>query len=686
MVLPIPVPMPVAQGIIYGITRAIGEVWSRIAGTNVSVKAEADLRQREFWLQQRRLDLDVRRLDLEGVHLAAEHQRHLDQISFERERLREHLALEREKMHAHAVQRVQEIQLSAELKQIYEHHPIRLTPRTFQRDYAKDRIPLHIVLVPPKGPGGVDEMRNLVPEIEDDLLSFVQEHYHAATSSHPAKLLTETWIPGRPCGSSAVQGLFGLLEGIPMLIVEAVALSEGLGFRIGFWGLEQGDSSYARIGTVPWTALAVDPTAVPTDPAIRDAALRAETLVAAGRLLPWYKLIVSVTADQFHLLQSGAKPLLPKLLPAILGKSDASSTAFEQVIEGTLEAYRQIYAAFAAAHGALAPDLMLDLAEALVDAGRPIEADKVASDALTAFAAVRGAADTDNLLVDAERLASGEDVPLLERLANIHAHLSSASTAAHLRLVAAKFADRQPSEKKSSLTAGMAFRDVDETWCPEMVVIPSGAFLMGTSRTEITLIVQHSTDKDHVQEELRPTQRRAHIRESFAIGRYTVTQSQFNHFLNDVGFDYRDPLGGDDSLPATGVSWNEAQSYCEWLSDQTRAVYRLPSEDEWEYACRAGTITPFSFGSMASEELANYNYRGWNSIHGKTMPVDAFAPNPFGLYQMHGNVWEWCNEKYVARGGSCVEELYNIRSGARYATNDERRTPSYAGFRIARSL
>jgi hypothetical protein len=431
MMLPIPVPMPVAQGIIYGITRAIGEVWSRIAGNKVTIKAEKDLKERQFWLQELHLNLEGQALDFERAKFSAQmlldREKHQDQLQFERERLRQQLALEREKMHAHAVERAQEIQLSAELKQIYEHHPIRLTPRTFQRDYAKDRIPLHIVLVPPKGPGGVDEMRNLLPEIEDELLAFVQEHYHTATSSHPAKLLTETWIPGRPCGSSAVQGLFGLLEGVPMLIVEAVSLASGLSLRIGFWGLEQNDSSYARIGTIPWGALAVDPDDISLDLTGNGAAARTGSLIGASRLLPWYKLILATTLDQFHLLQSGAKPLLPRLLPEILAGSDASGETLEPLIDSTLEAYHQIYAAFAVAHGALAPDLMLDLAEALMEAGRLEAMNHAVNDALRAFLALRGEESTGDeaLANDINRVAEINDRDIIIRMLRVSSKVKS---------------------------------------------------------------------------------------------------------------------------------------------------------------------------------------------------------------------------------------------------------------------
>jgi hypothetical protein len=409
----------VVKGLVYGQTRAMGEVRSRVEGNKVMIAAEREHKAANLKLALDRLDLDRSRL------------------GFEVKRWREQIELEREKMHAHSLQRSREIAESAEVQKIYEHHPLRLTPRTFQRNHPKGRVPLHVILVPPKGPGGVDELRRLVPELEDGVLDFVDASYHALAGSHPVKLLTEAWIPGRPCGSAAVEGLFGLLEGAPMLIVEAVALSEGLGFRIGFWGLEQTHPAYARIGTVPYAALVADPDRLPADHEAREAALRAETLLGAARLLPWYRLILAVAADQFHLLQSGAKPSLPRLLPAILGAEQARS-ALEDVIAATLDAYRQIYGAYAVAHGPLAPDLLLDLAEALIEAGRMKETALVVGDAEVAFLALRKVEAGTDRLAAIERAFQQSDAAWIERLAVVYEGLGETAIANRLRALLAR--------------------------------------------------------------------------------------------------------------------------------------------------------------------------------------------------------------------------------------------------------
>ncbi|KPA10452.1 Sulphatase-modifying factor domain protein, partial [Candidatus Magnetomorum sp. HK-1] len=108
-----------------------------------------------------------------------------------------------------------------------------------------------------------------------------------------------------------------------------------------------------------------------------------------------------------------------------------------------------------------------------------------------------------------------------------------------------------------------------------------------------------------------------------------------------------------DNHPVINISWNDAIALTEWLSEKGNGQYRLPTEAEWEYACRAGTQTPFYFGETISTEHANYdgNYiyaNGKKGIYRKqTAPVGTFPANKFGLYDMHGNVWEWCADSYA---------------------------------------
>lgn len=188
---------------------------------------------------------------------------------------------------------------------------------------------------------------------------------------------------------------------------------------------------------------------------------------------------------------------------------------------------------------------------------------------------------------------------------------------------------------------GETFRDKLKTGGegPLMVVIPAGRFLMGSPSDEL-----HRWDEEGPQHWVQ-------IAKPVAIGVYVVTFDEYDCFCDSVRRENpSDQMWGRGKRPAINVSWDDAQAYCAWLSEQTGRPYRLPSEAEWEYACRAGTTTPFHFGPRITTDQANfdgkYTYNGSpkGESRGKTTPVGSFPPNAFGLYDMHGNVLEWCQD------------------------------------------
>ena len=183
----------------------------------------------------------------------------------------------------------------------------------------------------------------------------------------------------------------------------------------------------------------------------------------------------------------------------------------------------------------------------------------------------------------------------------------------------------------------------------DMVDIPGGQFMMGSPEGE-------GDDSEKPQHKVTV--------EPFFMGKYPVTQKQWKAIskrsasrrasLTKVKRDLelnRSRFKGD-NLPVENVSWEDAVEFCARLSNQTGREYRLPSEAEWEYACRAGTITPFHFGETITGELANYNGRYTYAnepegvYRGEPIPVGSFPPNAFGLYDMHGNFWEWCEDDW----------------------------------------
>jgi formylglycine-generating enzyme required for sulfatase activity len=144
----------------------------------------------------------------------------------------------------------------------------------------------------------------------------------------------------------------------------------------------------------------------------------------------------------------------------------------------------------------------------------------------------------------------------------------------------------------------------------------------------------------------------------FAVGRRAVTRGQFAAFVKATGHKMNKGSRNlrfkqDDSHPVVWVSWDDARAYASWLAGVTGRPYRLLTEAEWEYAARAGTVTPFWWGSSITPAQANYDgnsvYQGGGG-RGEyrlgTVPVGSFEPNPWGLYNVHGNVWEWCEDTW----------------------------------------
>ena len=227
----------------------------------------------------------------------------------------------------------------------------------------------------------------------------------------------------------------------------------------------------------------------------------------------------------------------------------------------------------------------------------------------------------------------------------------------------------------------------------EMVWIPGGNFVMGSPEDELGRF-----DRESPQHAVAVP--------SFFLGKYPVTQEQWEAVMDENPSRFQDA-----KRPVDSVTWHEAARFCAALRDKTGKAYRLPSESEWEYACRAGTTTPFHFGNAITFELANYDAtRAYSTepvgeYRGETSPVGSFLPNGFGVYDMHGNVWEWCADAWhrnyenapcdgsswdadgdeslrVMRGGAWDILPNGCRSAFRDFDNPASRDASY-GFRVA---
>ena len=294
-----------------------------------------------------------------------------------------------------------------------------------------------------------------------------------------------------------------------------------------------------------------------------------------------------------------------------------------------------------------------------------------------------------------------------------------------LMLTASQFQSAQSQRTPSSkpgLKAGQTFKECRN--CPEMVVVPAGNFMMGSPANEPE------------RRENEP-QHRVSIAHPFAIGKTEVTWDQWEACVRDRWCDgiavenalrtneNGQPIAnfvdwGRGTRPVVGVSWFDAQTFVGWLNSKTGAddAYRLPSEAEWEYAARAGTTTPYPWGTKLDHNYGNFGVPS-GGLGGKaegrdvwvdqTAPVASFPPNAFGLHDMHGNVFEWVEDCYEAdfahapvdgtanKQGNCANRVFrdgtflsnpymqrSARRGAPYPAT--RRGRNYLGFRVAKTL
>jgi formylglycine-generating enzyme required for sulfatase activity len=275
-------------------------------------------------------------------------------------------------------------------------------------------------------------------------------------------------------------------------------------------------------------------------------------------------------------------------------------------------------------------------------------------------------------------------------------------------------------ERESLLKPKDTFKECAD--CPEMVLLPAGEFTMGSPESEAERFAQEGP------------QHKVKIGRPFAMGKLKVTRDQFDAFVRETNYSVGDSCytieGGqvqdragrsfrnpgflqEGNHPAVCINWDDARAYVAWLTKKTGKLYRLPSESEWEYAARGGTTTPFWWGASITTDQANYDgstvYAGGNKGDNRqrTVPADNFKPNAWGLYQVHGNAFEWVddcwNDNYrkapaddsVMLAGNCTRHVR--RAGAwnypaatlRSAYRDSRpgtTRGSNMGLRVARTV
>ena len=236
-----------------------------------------------------------------------------------------------------------------------------------------------------------------------------------------------------------------------------------------------------------------------------------------------------------------------------------------------------------------------------------------------------------------------------------------------------------------------------------LVPVPAGEFQMG--------ITNKKDEKKPGRGEPASPKHLVKISKPYYLGVCEVTQGQYEKVMGARPWEGKPLVQEGPNYAATYVSWDDAVEFCRKLSEQESEEYRLPTEAEWEYACRAGTATAYSFGDDRAQltEYAWYDANAYKNGEQYAHRVGQKLPNDWALFDMHGNAWEWCQDWYarydgkqkeivdpsgpkrgrhrVWRGGSFAESVVNTRSASRLSYGREGYRPEYlAGFRIARSF
>jgi formylglycine-generating enzyme required for sulfatase activity len=242
---------------------------------------------------------------------------------------------------------------------------------------------------------------------------------------------------------------------------------------------------------------------------------------------------------------------------------------------------------------------------------------------------------------------------------------------------------------------GQSFKECAKH-CPEMVVIPAGNFMMGSPDDEADRLASENP------------RHRVTIAKPFAIGKFEVTFEEWDTCVALRGCPQVSDSGwGRGTRPVINVTWHDAKQYVDWLAKMTGKPYRLLTEAEWEYAARAETYSAYPWGNDIGNKNANCDGCGSEWDNKQTSPVGSFAPNGFGLFDMHGNVWEWVQDCYqdtyngvptdgsafvtnncgsrVVRGGAWIYVPHYLRSARRGWNTTDGRSASF-GFRIGRTL
>ncbi|MFM8331113.1 MAG: SUMF1/EgtB/PvdO family nonheme iron enzyme [Candidatus Methylumidiphilus sp.] len=633
------------------------------------------------------------------------------------------------------------------------HWPLTLSPDTFAHHAAAhDRQPLTVLLSPP--PESDPQFREVVKDIENELRAVLQKDFALNDPDRPVHFLAKAWESGSVGGEAPAKALFHELSGVPTLIIDLEMIERDVYIHTHVWGIGPADgkpfldhvslhehplplshylAEVARRKAREWGEISqmLGKDATPhkhdkdnwdilqrenllreKDPQrgatffVRHYAYTTEYLREAARnLTPALQLLVAGVADLYHLLRHGVSPRLPTLLGKLFGNTQDPrvSEMMKQVLDGYVKTMELI----AKDKPEFAPMFYLELAEGLARLRNTGFCEIYLILSLLSWRKLRNGEMVEGgilaLLEGMQDILEPEDNKYFIRVANLLNNPLNIAVAANQAMSLSKNSFKPSKIRFIEKIGKPSIRT------PDLVDIPVGSFMMGISQGEL------DTDKRELP------QHQVTFIKPFKLARFPVTFEEFNIYCEQEGLSkpYGKPYDGGEwcnDRPVINVSWDTVQNYIKWLNKKTGKNFRLPTEAEWEYACRAGTQTFFSYGNSMSIDQANflndrscsYNCGNIGIYLGNTQPVKMYEPNQWGLYQMHGNIWEWCQDLWhknyknapqdgsawqdqgwfgaesrrVIRGGAWNTSLFALRSGFR-AYQEESIEDNALGFRLA---
>ena len=610
-----------------------------------------------------------------------------------------------------------------------------------------------------------------VPKLEkglaEGLRNFFGKHYPLEHAQRPVEFLGGAWDAKRFHGESSIKALFSMLNSEALLVLESEIDGDYLNMRFAYWAAGQARYSYAPVLTrFPYRESVYESAKAraqkwekPHDlllqqgknpkllnevdthnlEVLRENAQLAEFGVDISQLPPRYKLrtedfeplnqflvlnhslVAGLLTDVHYLLQHDVPPVLPQWLQAFIAQGVSA-----ELLQPVVDAFRQVLQGLASERPAWAADLSVELATSLATLPEKTWAHAALSDSLQYWLNSRGeTAIPDGLEAKIAAVRAVLTVADAAYVQKLQACLNLLDAPTHTLALQKSLEKQQRLENEVDRRVQLALQQREQAeverkareaaekpaWATkagqddhgryaDLVVagveqrfrwIAAGTFMMGSPASE------PERSGDEIQHQVT-------LSKGFWLADTACTQALWQKVMGNNPAYFKDNTNN----PVEQVSWDDVQGFLQALNQRVAGLTaRLPNEAEWEYACRAGTTTAFSFGSRISLNQANYDgtscYAGGSKgeYREKTMPVKSFSPNAWGLYQMHGNVFEWCQDWYgnypmqavtdpqgaasgsyrVLRGGSWVLNAQHLRSAYRNFSSPVYRSFS-SGFRL----